>query len=304
MFKREECLFDSDGTPCSAWLYQPATGTGAPVIVVAHGLGGVREMRLDAYAERFAAAGYACFVFDYRNFGASGGRQRQRIHAQEQLADWNNAIDFVKHDKRIDGRRILLFGTSFSGGHVITLSARRRDILATVTQCPYTDNFAAIRNVPPATLLKTLPFLFADLLACLTKRPPVMIKLGGPPGSAAVMAVPDLDEFLRLLPENVPFTNQTPARTLLEFLKYSPDRFAGNIPTPILYAICTQDMLTPAGAALRCAAQSPRATVKTYPCGHFGIYSGIFFETAVRDYIAFFNRTLSATETRPGTEAV
>ncbi|MGI5132359.1 hypothetical protein ACQEVB_36525 [Pseudonocardia sp. CA-107938] len=37
---------------------------------MAHGLGGIRQMRLDAYAERFAAAGYACLVSDYRHFGA------------------------------------------------------------------------------------------------------------------------------------------------------------------------------------------------------------------------------------------
>ncbi|WP_332394589.1 hypothetical protein [Ralstonia sp. 1B3] len=30
-------------------------------------------MRLDAFAERFSDAGYACLVFDYRNFGASEG---------------------------------------------------------------------------------------------------------------------------------------------------------------------------------------------------------------------------------------
>ena len=31
-----------------------------------HGFGGVRALRLYAYAERFAAAGYVVVVFDYR----------------------------------------------------------------------------------------------------------------------------------------------------------------------------------------------------------------------------------------------
>ncbi|BCI92043.1 hypothetical protein NIIDMKKI_72490 [Mycobacterium kansasii] len=43
------------------------------LLVMAHGLGAVRTMRLDAYAQRFCAAGYACLVFDYRNFGDSEG---------------------------------------------------------------------------------------------------------------------------------------------------------------------------------------------------------------------------------------
>ena len=37
----------------------------SPIIVMAHGLGGTREMRLYEYAEKFAASGYARFFFDY-----------------------------------------------------------------------------------------------------------------------------------------------------------------------------------------------------------------------------------------------
>ena len=46
---------------------------------MAHGFSGVREQRLDAYAERFAQAGLAVLVFDYRHFGASGGEPRQLL---------------------------------------------------------------------------------------------------------------------------------------------------------------------------------------------------------------------------------
>jgi len=47
--------------------------------VLAHGFGGVREARLDAFAERFGDAGLAALVFDYRYFGASTGEPRQLI---------------------------------------------------------------------------------------------------------------------------------------------------------------------------------------------------------------------------------
>lgn len=49
------------------------------MLVMAHGLGGVRQMRLDAFAERFSSAGYRCLVFDYRHFGASAGEPRQLL---------------------------------------------------------------------------------------------------------------------------------------------------------------------------------------------------------------------------------
>ena len=95
-FQREDVDFYSKGTRCSAWLYLPASGEKCPIIVMAHGLGGTREMRLDEYAERFAAAGYACFLFDYRNFGASDGNKRQLINVRMQLEDWESAIEHVK----------------------------------------------------------------------------------------------------------------------------------------------------------------------------------------------------------------
>lgn len=56
MTSRSDVEFTSQGVTCRAWLYRP-DAPGAPVIVMAHGLGGVRTMRLDAFAERFVEAG-------------------------------------------------------------------------------------------------------------------------------------------------------------------------------------------------------------------------------------------------------
>lgn len=68
---RADVSIPCGGETLAAWLYRPQEAalnrravTARPVIVMAHGLGGVKEMRLDAYAERFAAAGYAALVFD------------------------------------------------------------------------------------------------------------------------------------------------------------------------------------------------------------------------------------------------
>jgi len=68
MAQRKDVQFTSGDDRISGWLYQPPGNGPAPLLVMAHGLGAVRTMRLDAYAERFSAAGYACLVFDYRNF--------------------------------------------------------------------------------------------------------------------------------------------------------------------------------------------------------------------------------------------
>ena len=67
---RHDLTFPSAGAACAAWLY-PATNAGheTPIVVIAHGLSGTRRDRLGAFAERFAAAGFAALVFDHRGFG-------------------------------------------------------------------------------------------------------------------------------------------------------------------------------------------------------------------------------------------
>ena len=69
-----------------------------PIIVMANGFGGTRQNRLYEYAEKFSKAGYACFLFDYRNYGDSDGNKRQLINAKMQLKDWNSTIDHIKKD--------------------------------------------------------------------------------------------------------------------------------------------------------------------------------------------------------------
>ena len=74
MREQSEVFFDSGGQPCAATLYRPAKGDRlVPCVVMGHGTSGTRDLGLVAYAERFATAGLAVLVFDYRHFGASGG---------------------------------------------------------------------------------------------------------------------------------------------------------------------------------------------------------------------------------------
>src|SRR5439155_8789479 len=106
-----------------AWLYTPAGEGPYPVVVMAHGLGGQRRFRLDVHAERFAEAGLAALVFDYRHFGDSEGEPRQLVSIRGQLADWRAAIDFARGHHELDGGRLAIWGTSLAGGHVQVIAA-------------------------------------------------------------------------------------------------------------------------------------------------------------------------------------
>lgn len=63
---RLELRFNSNETYCSAWLYLPLGVKRPPVVVLGHGLGAIREMRLDEFAERFAVAGIAALAYTRR----------------------------------------------------------------------------------------------------------------------------------------------------------------------------------------------------------------------------------------------
>ena len=134
-----------------------------PTIVMCHGWGGTaRGLRSDAVV--FARAGYLVVSFDYRGWGASDGRIiriskkgkddggaavkeiRETIDPIEQTTDLLNAIHWVQEEKQCDRERIGLWGSSFSGGHVVYAAARDPRVKATVSQVPAFDGRWAINS--------------------------------------------------------------------------------------------------------------------------------------------------------------
>lgn len=295
MAEREDVSFTSGADRIGAWLYRPTGGGPSPLLVMAHGLGAVRTMRLDAYGERFSAAGYACLVFDYRNFGDSEGEPRQLLDIGMQLADWTAAVAYARTIEGIDRSRIGLWGTSFGGGHVIATAARVPGIAAAVAQCPFTDGVASVRAINPATVARLTGLALRDVVGALAGRSPVLVPTVGKPGEVAVMTAADAYEgYLRLVPEGVELRNEIAARIALRVLTYRPGRLAAKVRCPILFCVCETDSVAPAGPTLRYAAKAPRGEVKVYPEGHFAIYVDGAFERAVADQIAFLDRHLKS----------
>jgi len=301
MAQREDVSFISGSASStariSAWLYRPTGGEAAPLLVMAHGLGAVRTMRLDAYAERFSAAGYACLVFDYRNFGDSEGEPRQLLDIRMQLADWAAAVAYAHTLPGVDHSRIAVWGTSFGGGHVITTAARVPGIAAAVAQCPFTDGLASLRAINPVTAARVTAAAVRDLVGALAGKPPLLIATAGKPGELAAMTAPDAYQgYLNLVPAGAQLRNEIAARIALQVATYRPGRHAKQVSCPILFCVCENDSVAPAGPTLRYAAQAPRGEVKKYPEGHFAIYLDDAFERVIADQINFLDRHL-----KPGT---
>jgi len=294
MAVREDVRFPSGEADCGAWLYRPEGGGPAPLVILGHGLGAVREMRLDAYAERFAAAGYAALVFTYRYFGDSGGEPRQLLSIKRQLEDWRAALRF---GRTLDGIRpdaIALWGSSFAGGHVLEIGASEPGIAAVVSQCPFTDGLASMRATDPKVAARLTVLALRDDLASLAGRRPVRVPAAGAPGSTALMTAADALPGVEALSAGHAIDHTVSARIGTRIGPYRPGRALRRPHPPTLLCVCEQDTVAPAAAAIKHAERGRDVELRRYPIGHFEIYWGDAFERAVADQLDFLGRHLSA----------
>lgn len=292
-FTREDVRFASGDAECGASFYRPEGEGPFPVIVLCHGLGAVREMRLGNYAERFAQAGIAALNFTYRHFGDSGGEPRQLLDIKKQHADIEAALDYVKTIRGVDPERVALFGTSFGGGHVIAVAARRDDVKAVIAQCPFTDGQASGFTLGPVSTAKVGAYAVADRAASLVGRGPVYAMLAGERGDPALMTAPDVVEgYFALVPEGMERDNRVAARVSLDITFYRPGRKMKDLTCPTLVCGCETDTVAPYKTTAKYASEAPNVELKSYPFGHFDIYVGEPFEQANADQIEFLTRVL------------
>lgn len=192
--QRTELWIPAGGARCAAWFYAPEGITDPPLVVMAHGLGGTRHMRLDAYARTFAAAGIAALVFDYRGFGDSEGSPRQIVAVKEQLADWRSALAFARAELPVDRSRIALWGTSFGGGHVLSIAAEDHGLAGVVAQCPFVDGPSSVWRrflASPISAAILMVLAVIDGALGLLRRPPLLVPMAGTWWMPAFLAARD-----------------------------------------------------------------------------------------------------------------
>jgi dienelactone hydrolase len=300
-YVRHDVTFASAGTPCAAWLYRPDGVENPPVVVMAHGFAAFRELRLDAYAARFAQAGYAALVFDYRHWGASGGQPRRILDIGRQHADWRAAIAYARSLDNVDTTRVVGWGTSFGGGHVLELAAHNQYLAAVIVQVPHISGPASGFAQSPKLVARLIVAAIRDQVGAWLGRPPHRVKSIGRPGDVAMMTSPgayDLvermagDQLEKLLAEN-----DVAARIALRVPFYSPGRHAADITAPTLVQLATKDDVTPYVKAQKVAARIPKGEVRSYDCTHFEPYLDPHFEQIVTDQIAFLDRHVGARQT-------
>ena len=283
-----------EGARLAVWWYEPEGASApGPAVVMAHGLGGVRQGELDRYARVFCASGLRVALFDYRTFGDSGGWPRQVLSVAGQQADWRAVTAFARAADTVDADRVGLWGSSFSGGHVQALAARDHRLGAVVAQAPLAD--ARADPSPLSHTLRLVRAMLRDKARQARGKAPYYIGLSGHPGDLAVMTTPDaMGEGTRLQPADGDTTweNRLAARSLWEMKDFRPGLDAGDIRCPILYVLADGDLVTPVEPVLEAAARAPRSEIARYPTGHFEVYRDPWFGRVAGEQAAFFARHL------------
>jgi len=292
---RRDIEFDAEGVTLRGWHYPAGdAGTGgAPAVVMAHGFSAVKEMYLDRFAEVFNAAGMNVVVFDNRNFGASDGEPRQEIDPWDQVRDYRDAITYASTLPEVDADRIGIWGSSYSGGHVLVVAAIDRRVKAVVCQVPLVSGHDNLRALVRADFIAGFRQLFdADRLARFRGEPPGMVPVvDADPLAPSALPTPDSWEwFTETGKSRAPaWRNEVTLRSVELFTEYEPGTYLPWIsPTPLLMLVARGDHLVPAELAIAAfdTAHEPKKLV-ILPGGHFEAYT-IGFDAAsghARDWL-------------------
>lgn len=284
--RRDVEFKDGNGVTLRGWHYLPDTRKGpVPTVVMAHGFSGTKEIFLDRYAALFAQSGIATLLYDHRNFGASDGQPRQEIDPWQQIQGYRDAISFVQTLPETDAERIGIFGSSYSGGHVLAVAAMDRRVKCAVSQVPLVDGPRNAQRLIPAPQMKGMRAMFeADRRARYGGAPPERLPVTAPDGQPCALPGEDGYEFFVKVaaPYAKTWINEVTLRSVEMFTEYNPGAYLELIsPTPLLMIVELEDHLALAELALEGyeRARHPKKLI-ALPGGHFDAYIRHFEQAA------------------------
>lgn len=272
-----------DGVTLRGWFY-PAKGVAgpAPTVVMAHGFSAVKEMYLDDFAAFFAEAGVAALVYDHRNLGASDGEPRGHIDPRQQIDGYRDAITHAQSMTEVDPNRIGIWGSSYSGGHVLVVAAIDRRVKCVIAQVPLVAGLESARRLIRGDHWKGLRAAFdADRVARMGGAAPARMPVTAPEGEPSALPTADTFEFFTTFSKEreTSWRNDVTLQSVELFTEYEPGIYIPRIsPTPLLMVAALEDHLTPFDmtAAAYETALEPKKFL-ALPCMHFEAYTGDMF---------------------------
>ncbi|OUY05811.1 alpha/beta hydrolase [Acinetobacter populi] len=290
-YTMEPLYFQSEQEIIAADFYRPKLLKTPAVIVMAHGLAAERSFGLAVFAKRFAQAGYAVVVFDYRNFGGSTGKPRGLVSIRQQLQDWENVLLQLQKRRDINTRKVVLWGTSLSGGHVLSLAPQYKYVQAVITQVPYIDGQESLKIYPKKYLTRLSSIVAKDFMSKQLGLEPHTIAVIAESGIRCFASADSYSGFLSIVPQHVERIEEIPARIMFSLSRYRPILTVRKITVPVFLLGVTQDQIVPIEITRLCVTNlAPFVQYHEFPVGHFDVYHGQWFEKNISMQIDFLHQ--------------
>lgn len=270
-FTTVKSTFISGGVQCAATLRVPLDHQSEPLpaILMVHGWGGIQKGMTKHFYEHFVQLGYAVMTFDYPGWGDSAGLPRNRINPWQRVRDADAALAHLKSSPWVDAGKIVLWGSSFGGGHVVDLAAQHPDLMGAIAQIPVLDGLSAVRAVPTLRLLRFLAYGCADMLVG-----PVYMPVLAPPGKFATFSSDG--GYAALLQsekeDNHVYDNRVAARSVFNVAFYRPIKRIKDIRVPILLIGAKEDSIAPFSERKIQKISNPNVQTRVLDANHFTPY--------------------------------
>jgi acetyl esterase/lipase len=199
------------------------------------------------------------------------------VSPARQQDDYRAAVAAAAAQPGVDPGRIVLWGCSLAGGHVLEVARGRDDIAAVISMIPLVDGraaaLAAARQHRPTSLLRATGTAIAAKAVAAAGRPEPLLPLVGPPGSTALLSLDGYEEAYTSV-AGPTWRNEVGASIGTELGTFRPGRHAEDlVVVPVLVQIADLDRSAPPHAAAT-AAFAARAEVRHYPGDHFDLFAG------------------------------
>ncbi|KAE8342963.1 hypothetical protein BDV24DRAFT_149939 [Aspergillus arachidicola] len=285
MPRRDIVFKTSDRVTLRGWFFTPSSSSGKlPCLVMAHGFAAQNEMGLGKFAEYFASnSPVTVLAYDNRCIGASDGEPRREIIPS--LSDYSDDI------------------TSYTGGHVLTVSAVNRRVKAVISQVPLISGWETFHRIhrsnfiPGAKKVSQNEGAFSDEVEIEyidrqarakgeePSRLPVVDK--DPHALSVLPSEGSVVGYSSGLPSG--WINDVTLQRLEAFRAYEPVGFIEHIyPTPLLMVVADTDVVTTTDLTLNAFAwaKEPKQ-LHLLPGGHFDLYDGHIYDENISIQIKF-----------------
>ncbi|KAE8137302.1 Alpha/Beta hydrolase protein [Aspergillus pseudotamarii] len=286
---RQDISFQtSDNVTLRGWLYRPqhASDSKLPCLIMTHGFSGLKEMDLNMFADHFVSnLSLSCLVYDNRGFGDSDTKAeqpRQEIIPAQQISDYSDAITYAQSRSDVDSDKIGVWGSSYSGGHVLWLGAVDKRVKVVLSQVPCVDGWTTFHRLIRPDFIAGLNQLFQDdrLARAAGKPAGTLPVVDADVYKPSALPTPDSYEFFTSWGKKSNWKNEVTVKSVEAFREYNPSAHIHHIsPAPLLMTVAQNDVLTPTDIALEAFSRAlePKQ-LHILPGGHFDGYSGPNFE--------------------------